>query len=214
MSRLSRHRAWLAVIVASVIAGAAPTTAGAHVQVRPDLAAPSDAVEFTVLVPGETAARTTEVALAIPKDVIPFSYGEAPGWKLAKKEASDGSISELVWRGSLAPDGFAKFSFLASTPEKPTTIVWKSIQRYSDGEVVRWIGSPESEYPASRTVVSADAPLQGAGGRHSEAAPETAEKQDQGAPTWTGPVALAALIVALIALALALVAARRRGSTN
>lgn len=202
----------LAFCVAGALAALAAPMAGAHVQVKPLEAAPGDAVEFTVLVPGETAARTVKVALQIPKDVIPFSFGATPGWKLTKQEAADGSIAQLVWRGSMEPDGFTEFRFLASTPEKPTTIVWKAIQTYSDGEVVRWIGSPASEYPASRTVVTESAEVQGAGGSHSGKQPGSKTADDtegSAAPSWAGAAAVVALALGLLALVLAGAALRK-----
>lgn len=118
----------------------AAATAVAHVQVNPTEVAPDDSVKFDVLVPGETSAKTVSVELAIPKDVIPFSIGDTSGWKRKLRENPDGSIKSIVWTGTAESDGFVEFSFLASTPPQPTTLEWKSIQTYSDGAVVRWIG--------------------------------------------------------------------------
>ena len=193
----------LAAIGLAVLVG--PSTAAAHVQVNPSIVSPNDAVKFTVLVPGESDASTRSVELAIPPDVVPFSYGETPGWRLIKDENPDGSIRSLHWRGKLASDGFAEFSFLASTPPKPTTIVWKSIQSYDDGDVVRWIGSAESEYPAARTAVQQGIAKAGAGGTHG--APDDiaaeSEKSEDGSK-WAESLALAALFLALVASGLAL----------
>lgn len=192
----------------------AASTAVAHVQVKPTEVAPDDSVKFEVLVPGETSAKTVEVELAVPKDVIPFSFGETPGWKRDLRENTDGSIRSIVWTGEAPSDGFVEFSFLASTPAQPTTLQWKSIQTYSDGNIVRWIGSPESEYPASRTVVTTSAEPQSAGGSHSggehshsEHSSDESASMDHGA--WVEPVAIAALALALIAAIFALLAYRR-----
>jgi uncharacterized protein YcnI len=142
--------------------------AGAHVQVTPTTAAPGDPVRFEVLVPGETAAHTTEVALQVPKGVLPFSFEDHPGWKRTLEQADDGSVGVVRWRGRLAADGFVRFSFLAATPEEEGELVWKAVQKYDDGEEAAWIGPPESDNPAPVTTVSASAPRQNAGGEGAE----------------------------------------------
>ena len=165
MTRRTLGRAWLGLTLVAALLGGGAATASAHIQVTPTLAAPSDAVKFTVLVPGESSsASTTKVALKVPRGTLPYSYGEAPGWSRKLVLAKDQSVAQIVWTGRLAPDGFAAFSFLASTPPRPAVLTWKALQYYSDGSVVRWIGSPSSEEPAPRTDVMADAPLQNAGG--------------------------------------------------
>ncbi|MET0770714.1 MAG: DUF1775 domain-containing protein, partial [Solirubrobacteraceae bacterium] len=83
-----RARYPIALAAAAVLAAVAP--AQAHVQVTPTEAAPGDPVVFEVLVPGETDAHTTEVSLQIPKDVLPFSFEEVPGWKRTVEQGDDG----------------------------------------------------------------------------------------------------------------------------
>lgn len=173
------RRALLAT-AALTVALAAP--ASAHVQVRPALVAPGDPVLFQVIVPNERDAHTTEVTLQVPKDVIPFSFLEPEGWTRAMKEGADGSLETVTWKGELAEDGFATFSFLASTPEQEGDIVWKAIQTYDDGSVSRWIGAPDSDNPAAVTKVSASAPRQNAGG-------EGAEGENDEAPAATATAA-------------------------
>jgi uncharacterized protein YcnI len=138
--------------------------AQAHIQVTPTVAAPNDPVKFTVLVPGEKTAQTTRVTLKIPAGLLPFSYEDPSGWKRTLVKASNGGVDQVVWTGRLAADGFVEFSFLAGTPEKPGTLIWKALQTYSDGSVVRWIGAPGSEQPAPVTRIVAGAPKQNAGG--------------------------------------------------
>jgi uncharacterized protein YcnI len=215
-----------------ILALAALTLAGpalAHVQVRPTLVAPGDPVLFEVIVPGERDEPTVEVTLQVPPDVIPFSFEDAPGWERTLNEGSDGSIETITWRGELAPDGFARFSFLASTPEKEGEIVWKALQTYEGGEVVRWIGAADSDNPAAVTKVSNDAPRQNAGGEGGEGADEGAGEPaatpagggDDSAPAadsepaaaerddGDSPVALILSIIALLLGAAALAVALR-----
>jgi uncharacterized protein YcnI len=171
-----------ALLTTAALTLALTPPASAHVQVRPALAAPGDPVLFQVIVPNERDAHTTEVVLQIPKDVIPFSFEEPDGWTRENKEGADGSLETVTWKGELAEDGFARFSFLASTPEQEGDIVWKSIQTYDDGSTSRWIGAADSDNPAAVTKISNSAPRENAGG-------EGAEAEDGGAPAATATAA-------------------------
>ena len=216
----------LLVLAAAVLTAAAlAAPAAAHVQVRPAVAAPGDPVLFEVIVPGERDAQTIEVTLQIPKDVLPFSFQDPPGWTRTNEEAADGSLEAIRWRGEQASDGFTRFAFLASTPEQEGDIVWKALQTYDDGHISRWIGAPDSENPAAVTKVTATAARQNAGGEGGEAAtegetpapaataapasaPVAEEESDSPLPLILGIVAL---VISLVALALAL---RPRGTAQ
>lgn len=211
------------LLLSAVLAAALAAPASAHVQVRPALAAPGDPVLFQIIVPGERdGEKTVEVTLEIPKDVLPFSWEATPGWERTVKEAADGSIETVTWRGELADDGFARFAFLASTPEQEGEIVWKSLQTYDSGDIVRWIGEPDSDYPAAVTNVIASAPRENAGGEGAEAeggaspsvtaaatpaAAQTANEDDGDGPL---PLILAIVAVVLGGAALLLALRTRR----
>jgi len=193
--------------------------ASAHIQVSPAAAAPGDPVRFTVLVPGERQQGTRRVELRVPSGVLPFSFGETPGWKRRIVPAADGSIERIVWTGRMAKDGFAEFSFLAGTPEQAGPIAWKALQVYADGTVVRWIGAPGSDNPAPTTRVAVGVPRQNAGGESgsAEAASATtpASATAASAPAADGPdwlargAALAGLLMGLAALGVTLARGRR-----
>jgi uncharacterized protein YcnI len=153
-----------ALVATAALALAAAAPASAHIQVRPTVAAPGDPVLFQLIVPNEKDAKTVEVTLQVPKDVLPFSFEEPAGWKRTNKLASDGSIATVSYTGELAQDGFAQFSFLASTPEREGEIAWKALQKYDDGSTVRWIGAPDSDNPAAVTKITKAAPRENAGG--------------------------------------------------
>lgn len=154
----------VSLLAFALVAAAAVGTASAHVQVRPTEAAPGDPVLWEVIVPGERDEGTTKVELAFPKGVIPFSYERTPGWSRTVRENEDGSARSVVWEGRSASDGFTRFAFLASTPETEGTLSWKALQTYEGGDVVRWIGSSDSEFPAATTRVAKDVATQNAGG--------------------------------------------------
>jgi hypothetical protein len=223
-----RRVALLIGVAAAWMAAAAPALG--HVQVRPTVAAPGDPVLWQVIVPGESDARTVKVELKIPKGVLPFSFEDTPGWRRDITLAPDDSIDVVTWRGRLAPDGFVRFSFLASTPEEEGTIAWKAVQTYDDGQEAAWVEGPESESPAPVTRISASAPRENAGGEGEAAAEGSPPAANEGAPAAatteassdddggasTG-LAIAALVVGglgLIAGVAGFVTARRRPSVR
>jgi uncharacterized protein YcnI len=209
-----------AAAAAATLALAAP--ASAHIQVRPATVAPGDPVLFSLLVPGERDdARTTQITLQMPKGVLPFSWQDMPGWKRTVKLKHNQSIDTVTWTGKLATDGLAQFQFLASAPEKGDQIVWKALQRYSNGETVRWIGGPDSDNPAAVTKVTKSAARENAGGEGAESAPGTATATATAAAVQTtaaaasgdddgdSPLPLILSIAALVLAAAALVKAFR-----
>ena len=124
---------------------------------------------FQVLIPGERDAHTVKVSPQIPKDVLPFSWEASPGWERTTKLRPDGSIDVVTWTGKLEEDSFARFAFLASTPEEEGEIVWKALQYYDDDHESAWIGTPDSENPAPVTRVSKSVSPENAGGEGGEA---------------------------------------------
>jgi uncharacterized protein YcnI len=208
-ARIFRGFTFTAAVFACMLVASA--VASAHIQVRPAVVAPSDAVEFTVLVPGERdPAWTTRVELKLPVGLLPFSYGETPGWKRSLIKASNGRVDRIVWTGRLAPDGFAAFSFLAGTPDQPGSLTWKALQTYNDGEVSRWIGAPSSDFPAATTEVVAGAPVQNSGGESGTGAAAATVQTASTSPDWLlRGLAAAALVIATLALLLVLIQRRR-----
>jgi len=215
---MTRVRRRLLVVALAVVAGTlSGAPAAAHVQVRPAQAAPGDPVLWTVLVPSEQKTGTRQVELAVPRDVLPFSYEDAPGWTRRLRMGADGSVRTIVWRGRTSSDGLATFRFLASTPERTGAIAWKAIQTYRDGALVRWIGSAGSEHPASITTVSTSAARENAGGERGggvgRSAPATASPPPAaavgGGPDW---IARGLGLAALLAAAAAMIAVRRRST--
>ena len=193
----------------------------AHVQVTPLLAAPGDSVRFDFLVPNERSDSTVEVSLQIPKDVLPFSFNDPPGWRRTMEKNSDGSIEVVRWRGRLRNDGFTDFAFLASTPDQAGPISWKAIQTYADGKETAWIGPPDSEEPAAVTQINADAPRQNAGGEGEGGVGAEQATDAEATPTASGgddnsdTLAIIALIVGglgLVAGVAALLTRRRARS--
>jgi uncharacterized protein YcnI len=195
-----------------VSAGVFVTTAFGHVQVRPAEAAPGDPTLFTLLVPNEERTPTVRVDLKIPAGVVPVSFAETPGWTRTERRRADDSIDVVTWRGSLAPDDFVQFSFIATTPDRSGAITWPTVQVYRGGTTARWIGPPGSDEPAPVTQVSGDVPRENAGGEGGEAAAPATTSGSTGSGTSGSSDTLAVVAVAVAGLALAAaIAAIARG---
>ena len=162
-----------AMVGAIVCALAAP--AAAHVTVDPPSVPKGSTVKLSFLVPNEEPkANVTDVQIAFPtppQTPIPtVSVEGKPVWnvtvttqKLAKPiTTDDGNISDVVsvidWKAKTPADGivpeqFGEFTIDADgIPDDENQVVFKAIQTYSDGTVVRWIdpvtpGGPEAEHP-------------------------------------------------------------------
>jgi uncharacterized protein len=206
----------------------APAAAGAHVTVQPTEAPEGAYTVLDVRVPNETDdATTTKVAVQFPEGFGDVSYQAVPGWnvelvhaKLKKPiQTDDGPVTEGVKEvifngGKLAPGQFQDFPLSVQIPGKAgDELTFKAVQTYDNGEVVRWIGAPESEHPAPQVLVL---PPKEAGEPttvNNKSLPLTSsDSSDSGGSSGEG-LAIAALVVAVIALLLgaaAVVGSRRR----
>ncbi len=159
-----------AAVVGAVVLSAG--SAWAHVEMVPGSAPKGGFEILSFSVPNEKDdANTVQLEVLIPtKYPIAFvSVQPKPGWtittektKLAKPvKSDDGEVTEAVSKvtwvatdGGLEPGQFDLFTISAGPlPTKPNKLVFKTLQTYSDGEVVRWIqgtvkGAPEPEFPA------------------------------------------------------------------
>jgi uncharacterized protein YcnI len=233
-------RITIAVAVAAA-ALALPGQAWGHVTLQPDEVPAGGFARLDVRVPNERDnAGTTKVDVQMPKGFVFVSYEPEPGWtvkvtkrKLAKPIEEHGEkITEEVGRitftgdgkrGIIKPGQFEDFGLSVGVPDKPnSTLTFKALQTYENGEVVRWIGPPDAEEPAARVKLGASEEEHGAGGGESEAEAEQASTEvqtagadsedDEGAPTWLANLALAVGALGLLAGIGGLTAARRRSA--
>jgi periplasmic copper chaperone A len=152
---------------------AAPAAADAHVTLQPNTAVAGAYTVENVRVPNERdKASTVKVDLELPPGFIAASYEPRLGWsvkvtkeKLAKPiQTDDGPIDEEVRRitftghgrsGRIGPGQFMDFPLSVQIPGKPgDKLTFKALQTYSNGEVVRWIGAPDSDTPAPIVTVT------------------------------------------------------------
>jgi uncharacterized protein YcnI len=227
-----RAAAVLAVSAVFVLAVAGP--ASAHVTVNPSTATQGGYTKVSFRVPTESdTASTTKVEVNLPTDtpIASVSLKPLPGWtavsvkgKLATPiKTDDGEITEAVtkitWtatKGSeIKPGQFQEFDVSLGPLPEADQVVFKALQTYSDGTVVRWIDEPttdgtEPESPApvlKLTAATADGAA--ATPANTVAAANTTDASDDGGVDGWG---IAALVLAVVALVLGLLAYRRAGA--
>jgi uncharacterized protein YcnI len=213
-------------IVGAALAGAlalAPP-AGAHVTLQPEEAPAGGFTRLDVRVPNERdSADTTKVVVQFPPGFLSVSTEPVPGWeseigmrKLDKPVEQFGEqVTEEVGRitftgGAIGPGEFQDFGLSLGVPDKPgSTVTFKALQTYSNGEVVRWIGPPDSESPAPQVKLTA-AEVEGGAAQPAAQQPAADGGDDDGG---SDTLAIIALIVGIAGLAAGLAALfLRRGA--
>jgi len=216
----------VATVAATVLLA---TPAWAHVTVHPEtLPAGSSDIELTFRVPNERDdANTVGLQVFFPTDLplLTVDVLPVPGWT-AKVDTrtlatpittDDGTVGQVVsdvtWTataGGIAPGQYEDFVVAAGRgPGRPGSAIFKSLQTYSSGAVVRWIQvassqDPNPDNPAPTLTVT------------SAATSGAAVAATTGSSTSAEVLAGAALVVSLVALGgmVVLVVRRREPSGN
>ena len=126
--------------------------ARAHIVVTPGEVAAGQSATFEMRVPTELHVPTTRVRLQIPDGFSFSSIEPVAGWKITIERTGD-RVTAVEAKGKLRPDFFQRFVFRGRVPNAETTLVWKVVQTYRDGTVVRYTGDPGEE-SASQTKVT------------------------------------------------------------
>lgn len=157
----------VSVVMLLALAGAA----SAHVTVNPRSAEQGGYTKVAFRVPNERdTASTTVLEINFPTDhpIRSVSTRAVPGWTstvqktaLAQPITTEGgeqiteTVSKITWTGGkIAPGTFEEFDVsLGPLPTDTDQLVFKALQTYDNGEVVRWIDAPtpgaaEPEHPA------------------------------------------------------------------
>jgi uncharacterized protein YcnI len=165
----------IALPIAVLCALFAPAAAQAHVSLHPNEVPVGSFATLDIRVPNETDnANTTKLAVQFPPGFLDVSTEYMPGWsaevkttKLAKPvQTDDGEVteqvSEIIWsgkgsEGKIPPEQFLNFPISTEIPgSEGEELTFKVLQYYDNGEVVRWIGPPDSEEPAPQIDVTAE----------------------------------------------------------
>lgn len=218
------------LLAAPVLVLAAAVPASAHVTVSPTSAPQGSTQELNFKVPDEeSTANTVGVQLQIPTadPIAQVLAKPVPGWTvtvhtitLSKPLTTDDgtfntAVDEIDWTGgSIAPGQYQDFSISVDPlPADASQLVFKAVQTYSNGDVVRWIdlttpGQPEPDHPAPVLILtpasgdSDGAPSAGPSSSSSAgsgAAPGAADSAAAGSSSGTG-LGIAGLVVGALGL--------------
>lgn len=126
----------------------------AHAVVYPKTTTTGAHERYLIRVPNERAVATTRVEIRFPPEVKVGSFIDVPGWTLEVVRDSAKRITGAAWTGSLPPERFVEFPFVATNPKEPGEIRWPVVQTYADGERAEWTGPTDSKRPASVTNIT------------------------------------------------------------
>jgi uncharacterized protein len=198
------------------------------VTVQPSGQPAGEFVRANVRVPNERGnASTSKVEVQFPDGFLFASYEPVPGWKgkitfeklakpvpspegggeTIKEQAKQATFTATGGNDGVGPGQFQDFGLSLLMPKKPgATLTFKTIQTYSDGKVVRWIGPPDSEEPAPQVKLTA---AEGEGGGTAPAAQQQSTSGDGGDDGGSDALSIVALIVGAAGLAVGLAALLR-----
>jgi uncharacterized protein len=145
--------------VVSISLVATVGVAFAHVEIERDGDVKADGtVAATLSVPNEEAdAGTVKVELVFPEspEITAAIAEPVTGWTATVQKSGTGAVTQITWTGGpLTGDQRVELPLtLGPVPADTTTIDFKAVQTYDNGDVVRWIeptpvGGEEPEHPA------------------------------------------------------------------
>lgn len=224
-----RRTVTVSVAVLAILALAAPALA--HVTIQPREAPAGSFFRFMVRVPNERDnAGTISVEVDLPDNLTFVSFQPKDGWErtvtmktldepiMVFGEPVTEVIDSVKWEATGPPIGvgeFDEFGFSARTPDEPGELVFPSIQVYESGEVVRWIGPPDSDEPAPIVTLFAQEEEEEGEEGAEEGGGEAAGTEVEGAQVADGQATSAlgwvALVASLLALGVSIAAFARRG---
>jgi uncharacterized protein YcnI len=159
-------------IAAGSAALLAPSAALAHVSFHPNAIPQGAFITTDLRVPNEeSSANVTSIRVKLPEGVLDAEGAPPAGWsfssktkKLAKPiKTDDGTVTSEVTEvdftgGKIKPGEFGNFPVALGLPDSAKqgqVIGFPTIQTYSNGDVIRWIGNPTDDKPAPTIDVTA-----------------------------------------------------------
>jgi uncharacterized protein YcnI len=236
-------RATRAAVLLATGALLVPAVAQAHVSIHPNTIPAGAFATLDVRVPGEQeGAHVTKVDVLFPQGFTGVDYENVAGWntqvieaKLATPIQEDGEtidtdVSQIIWTwtgplGEVGNGQFIQFPLSLAIPSNASgkALEFRTVQRYSNGQVVHWIApSLSAEHPSPRINVTAKGgviedvaggeagPQAGQSGSASAPAPAAASSSGGGASEGLAVTALIVGALGLVAGLAALLATRRK----
>jgi uncharacterized protein YcnI len=229
-SLMTRTAVVAGAVGALILAVASP--ASAHVTVNPNTATQGGYTKVTFRVPNETTtANTTKLEVNLPTDAPVASVSLKPvnGWtavaqksKLATPIKSHDTeiteaVSKITWTAApgavIKPGEFQEFDVSLGPLPAANQMIFKALQTYSDGTIVRWIDEPaadgsEVDHPAPVLKLAPAAATGTAAAPAAAAGPATTDTSDDSDNTGI-VLGLAGVVLGLAGLVLGLLAYRR-----
>lgn len=192
-------------------------SAAAHVAVDPSSAPSGEDVQLTFRVPNERRTTVTvQLQIQLPVEFERVEPGDVAGWEHRVED------DVVTWEGGrIVPGATAEFPLLVGPLPAGDPLVFRAVQTYDDGEVVRWIeegdgvanpapvlGVTGDGAPPAPTTTAHDAVEDEPASTAEEStttlgsAPDQSEEDaddDDGIPAWvlwTGGLVLAAAVLA------------------
>ncbi|MEV0898448.1 YcnI family protein [Actinoplanes sp. NPDC049802] len=228
-----RRAATVTAVMAVFVLGLAGPAA-AHVTVNPGTATQGGYAKVSFRVPNESdTASTTELEVNLPVEspVGSVSIKPVPGWtavteksklatpiKVHDSELTE-AITKVTWTAAsgseIKPGTFQEFDVSLGPLPETDQMVFKALQTYSDGTIVRWIDEPttdgtepESPAPVLKLTAASAAPSAAAAAPAPEAAP--AEEDGNGGTV----LGIAGLVAGLAGLVVGLLAYRKAAQST
>jgi periplasmic copper chaperone A len=153
-----------------------PAVAQAHISLHPNTIPAGAFVTLDVRVPGEQEhAYAYRIDMLVPPGFTQIDTQNVPGWSVREivvKPAQpiqtdegpvDEEVSQIIWTGDRSTLGrlengsFIQFPLSIAMPSDIAgqSLAFKTIQYYSNGKVIHWIGPPSAEYPAPTVNITA-----------------------------------------------------------
>ena len=143
-----------------VAALALAPSAFAHAHMYPDEVAAGHDALIQLAVPNEEEnASTTQIAMTVPSGFEVENVATVAGWTATVNG------DKVTWKGKLDGEELVLLPFTGSAKEEGD-YTFKVSQTYSDGSVVDWAGSEDSDTPA--VVLAVGAAEHGAEESHSD----------------------------------------------
>jgi MYXO-CTERM domain-containing protein len=214
------------------------TPALAHVTTDPDSAPQGGEITLGFRVPNEEAnANTVQVEVDVPTDhpLLGIDVEPLPGWTAKVSQITlnppvqtdDGPVSQavnqIIWTapsgGGIAPGQFQRFFVLVQTlPKDVNQVVFKALQTYSDGNIVRWIdpvtaGKPAPDHPTPILTLTAPPDTTATSkpsGSPTQAAIDTSKLATKSSVDSAQTIGVIGIVVGALGLAVAAVGVARR----
>jgi hypothetical protein len=150
----------LGSVISLVFTAVFATQAFAHIRIAPTDSPQGAREKYTMRVPNEKQVKCIRIEGEFPADVTIYDFEFKPGWTIDFKKDDKGKIIGAVWTGTMMPYEFVEFGMLGINSKTATSLVWKFVQYYDDGQKEEFTGPPGSFLPSPVTTLTPPKPVQ------------------------------------------------------